>query len=147
MSQFKIKTSHMFGTHKNVPARANPESAVHRPCLRKDRKRAGMSRSGTSRATQHGWSSSAASGAASWVAEKCRLSVNQVWLFWWNGGTRTICQKRTMSIQMFRRPTKSARFFTILPIPRHATPSRDQATCCWSSSICVAWDSEKETIS
>ena len=27
-----------------------------------------MSRSGTSRATQHGWSSSAASGAASWVA-------------------------------------------------------------------------------
>ena len=21
----------------------------------------------------------------------------------------------------------------------------DQATCCWCSSICVAWDSEKET--
>ena len=39
MSQFK-KTSHMFGTHKNVPARANPVCAVHRPCLRKDRKRA-----------------------------------------------------------------------------------------------------------
>ena len=39
-----------------------------------------------------------------------------------------MCQKRIMSIQMFRRPTKSARFFTILPIPRHATPSRDQAT-------------------
>ena len=63
------KTSHMFGTHKNVPARANPVCAVHRPCLLKDRKRAGMSRSGTSRATQHGWSSSAASGAASLVAK------------------------------------------------------------------------------
>ena len=122
--QKKKKTSHMFGTHKNVPARANPVCAVHRPCLRKDRKRAGMSRSGTSRATQHGWSSLAASGPPSWGAKKkCRLSVTQVWLFWWNGGARTICQKRIMSIQMFRRPFKSARCFTISPIPRHATPS------------------------
>ena len=55
------KTSYMFGTHKNVQARANPVCAVHRSCLRKDRKRAGMSRSGTSRPTQ---SSSAASGAS-----------------------------------------------------------------------------------
>ena len=69
MSQIKKKTSYMSGIHKNVQARANPVCAVHRPCLRKDRKRAGMSRSGTSRATQHGWSSSAASGAASWVAK------------------------------------------------------------------------------
>ena len=52
--------------------------------------------------------------------KKCRLSVTQVWLFWWNGGTRIMCQKRIMSIQTFRRPTKSARCFTIL-----ATPSRD----------------------
>ena len=65
----------MFGTHKNVPARANPESAVHRPCLRKDRKRAGMSRSGTSRATQHGRSSLAACGA-SWVAKKMQALGN-----------------------------------------------------------------------
>ena len=68
------KTSYMFGTHKNVPARANPVSAVHK----KDRKRAGMSRSGTSRATQHGWSSLAASGA-SWVAKKMQaLSKSSV---------------------------------------------------------------------
>ena len=41
-----------------------------------------MSRSGTSRATQHGWSSLAASGAANWVAKNCRLSLTRVWLFW-----------------------------------------------------------------
>ena len=71
MSQFKKKkTSHVFRTQKYVPAQANPVCAVHRTCLRKDRNRAGMSRSGTSRATQHGWSSLAASGAASWVAKK-----------------------------------------------------------------------------
>ena len=74
----QTKTSYMFGTHKNVPAQANPVCDVHR----KDRKRAGLSRSGTSRATQHGWSSLAASGAASCVAKKkCRLSMTHVWLF------------------------------------------------------------------
>ena len=68
-----------LGHIRNVPARANPVCAVHRPCLRKDRKRAGMSRSGTSRATQHGSSSSAASGPPPcWVAKKYRLSVTQV---------------------------------------------------------------------
>ena len=66
------KTSHMFGTHKNVPAQANPVCDVHR----KDRKRAGMRGSGTSRATQHGWSSLAASGAASWVAKKLQALSN-----------------------------------------------------------------------
>ena len=118
MSQFKKKTSHMFGTHKNVPARANPVCAVHRPCLLKDRKRAGMSRSGTSRPTQHGWSSLAASGASQLGGKKSRLSVTQAWLFWWNVGARIVCQKRIMSIQMFRRPFKSALSFTILPMPR-----------------------------
>ena len=54
------KTSHVFRTQKNVPAQANPVFDVHK----KDRKRAGMSRSGTSRATQHGWSSLATSGAS-----------------------------------------------------------------------------------
>ena len=86
--------------------------------------------------------------------KKCRLSVTQVRLFWWNGQTRIICQKRIMSTQMFRRSTKSARCVTILPMPWHATPSRDLggvppfhkkndlATYCWSSSI--AWDSKEE---
>ena len=45
-------------------------------CTRKDRKRAGMRGSGTSRATQHGWSSLAASGAANWVAKKLQALSN-----------------------------------------------------------------------
>ena len=89
---------------------------------------------------------------------KCRLSVTQVWR-----GTEELasfarsasCRSKCFDGQSSQR----AASHTILPIPWHATPSRDlggvppfhtmidQATYCWFSSICVAWDSEKETTS
>ena len=97
------QTRYMFGTHKNVPARANPVCAVHRPCLPKDRKRAGMSRSGTSRATQHRWSSLAASGAASWVAKKLQALSNSSVAVLVERRNSHHLPERIMSIQFFRR--------------------------------------------
>ena len=67
MSQFKKNDPCGI---KRRPSTSKPRvCAVHRPCSRNAQKRAGMSGSGSSRATQHGWSSLAGSGASSWVAK------------------------------------------------------------------------------
>ena len=148
----------MFGTHKNVPARANPVCCCTQT-LPPERSEA--------RGYEPKWhfASSPSTGGLlwrhaappSWVAKKCRLSVTHVWLFWWKGGARIICQKRIMLIQTFRRliQVSALRHDFTDSIARDSEPGSgrvlpfhtmiDLATCCWSSSICVAWDSEKET--
>ena len=114
-----------------------------------------MSRSGTSRATQNGWSSLGASGATSWVAKMQALNNLSVTVLVERKNSQHLPEAHHVDPNASTANQVSAllhdgyRFLgtQLRTGIREGEPLflDQEATYCWSSSICVAWDSEKVT--